>query len=87
VKAVSRMRSYAEVLGLSTQPEVECFNSYKELIARVPRWLKEALAELERQAQKNGKPTMVSKYTQASVKSCGDRVMAPTKTHTQSRTM
>jgi hypothetical protein len=37
-------RSYVEVLGLSSQPEVDCFNSYSEPIARVPRWLKEASA-------------------------------------------
>ena len=43
--------SYAEVLGLLSHPEVECFNSYMEPIARVPRWLKEASAEMGFQAQ------------------------------------
>jgi hypothetical protein len=84
VKVVSG-RSYADVLGLSSQPEVECFNLYKESIVRVPRWLKEALAELDKQAQKDGKLAMISKFTQAPAKSCGDLVMAPTKTHTQMR--
>ena len=65
VKVVSGRWSYVEVLGLSTQLKEECFNSYKESITRVPRWLKEASAELERRAQKDGKLVMVSKNTQA----------------------
>jgi hypothetical protein len=48
-KAV-RGRSYAKALGLSSNSEEECFNSYIELIARVPRWLKEATAEIGLQA-------------------------------------
>jgi hypothetical protein len=85
VKVVSGRQSYAEVLGLLAKPEEECFYSYKESIARVPRWLKEAFAKLERQAQKKGKSTMVRKNTQAPANSCGDRVMALTKTHLQLR--
>ena len=53
----------------------------------MPRWLKEALAELDKQTRKDGKLAMVSKYTKASAKSCDDLVMAPTKTHTQTRTV
>ena len=85
VKVVLGRRCYAEVLRLLAQSEEGCFNSYKEPIARVPRWLKEASAELERQAQKDGKLAMVSKNTQASASSCSNRVMALTKTHSQSR--
>lgn len=76
-------RSYAEVLGLSSQSEVECFNSYTELIARVPRWwLKEASVKMDRQAQEDGKLEMVSKYTHTPQKTSGDHMMVPTKTHT-----
>lgn len=48
VKEVSSRRSYAEVLGLSSQLVEECFNALFEPIARVPRWLKEALKEMDK---------------------------------------
>ena len=76
VNVVSGRQSYAEVLGVLAQPEKECFYSYKESIARVPRWLKKASVVLERQALKDGKPAMISKNTQASASSCSDRVTA-----------
>ena len=41
-------RSYVEVLGQSSHPEEDCFNYFPEPIAKVPRWLKEALAEMDR---------------------------------------
>jgi hypothetical protein len=62
VKEVSGRRSFAEVVGLSKSLEDECFYAYEEPIARVPSWLKEALAVL--------------KY-QAPVSSCGGRVKVP----------
>jgi hypothetical protein len=76
-------RSYVEVLGLSSQPEVDCFNSYSEPIARVPRWLKEASAEMDRQAKEEGKLLMAQKYNHALAKISGVQVMASTKTRTQ----
>ena len=50
LKEVTGRRSYAEVLGLSLKPAEDCFNSFSEPIAKVPRWLKEASIELEIQA-------------------------------------
>jgi hypothetical protein len=76
-------RSYVEVLGLSSQLEVDCFNSYLEPIARVPRWLKEASAEMDREAKEVGKLMMALKYNHAPVKIFGVQVMASTKTQTQ----
>jgi hypothetical protein len=78
---VVRGRSYAEVLGLSSQPEVECFNSYSEPIARVPSWLKEASIEMVYQAQEVGKRAMAPKFTHAPAKISGDHLMVPTKSH------
>jgi hypothetical protein len=54
VKVAPGWRSYAEVMGLWTQLEEDYFYVDKEPIAKVPRWLKEALAELEK-AKKDGK--------------------------------
>jgi hypothetical protein len=74
VKMVSGRWSYAEVMGLSSQMEEDCFAVYKEPIAKVPRWLKEALAELE-MARKNGKMPV----SQAQAAIGGVREKAPTK--------
>jgi uncharacterized protein YbjQ (UPF0145 family) len=52
--AVRGRRSYVEAMGLSKHLEEECFNSYTEPIAKVPKWLKEALAEMGFQAQRVG---------------------------------
>jgi hypothetical protein len=49
VKQDSGRRSYAEVVGWSSQPAEECFNAFSEPIARVPRWLKEASKEMVKQ--------------------------------------
>jgi hypothetical protein len=49
VKQDSGIRSYAEVVGWSSQPAEECFNAFSKPIARVPRWLKEASKEMVKQ--------------------------------------
>jgi hypothetical protein len=49
-KVVTGGQSYSEVLGWSKSPEEDCFHAHKELIASVPKWLKEALAEMGRHA-------------------------------------
>ena len=46
VKVVVGGQSYVEVLGWSKSPEEDCFHAYKEPIAGVPKWLKEASAEM-----------------------------------------
>ena len=74
------------MLGLSSQPKVDCFNSFSEPIARVPRWLKEASTDMDRQAKKEGKIMMASKYNHALVKYYGEQVLVTTKTHQQLRT-
>jgi dsDNA-binding SOS-regulon protein len=78
-------RSYAEVLGLSSQTEADCFNSFLEPIARVPRWLKEASAEMDRQAKEEGKIMMAPKYNHAPAKYSEDQVLVVTKTQQQLR--
>jgi hypothetical protein len=75
VKEASGRRSYAEVLGWSSQPVEECFNASSEPIARVPRWLKEASDEMDKQVRESGKcaqnfkktlsPAMMSTRAQA----------------------
>ena len=74
-------RSYAEVLGLSSQPEVDCFNSFLEPIARVPRWLKETSTEMDRQAKKEEKIMMTPKYNHAPAKYPWEQVLVAMKTH------
>lgn len=76
---MSGRRSYTEVTGLSSQPEEDCFYAYKEPIAKVQRWLKEASAELEK-AQKNGKLPVI----QAQANNGSVRQKVPTKSHSQS---
>jgi hypothetical protein len=49
-KAVRGRRSYVEAMGLSMHSVEECFNSYTEPIARVPKWLKKASNEVGLQA-------------------------------------
>jgi hypothetical protein len=49
----SGRRSYAEVVGLSREPGDECFPAYNEPIARVPKWLKEASAAMEKDRSQN----------------------------------
>jgi hypothetical protein len=75
--ALSR-QSYVEVMGLSTQPEEDYFHANKEPIAKVPSWLKEVSAELEK-AKKEGKLPV----TYAQVVDGGVREKAPTKSHLQ----
>lgn len=41
-------RSYAEVLAMTVNPAEECFGPSTEPLARVPRWLKESSAGLEK---------------------------------------
>jgi hypothetical protein len=45
VKEVSERKSYMEVVGLLLKLAEDCFNSFSEPIAMIPRWLKEALVE------------------------------------------
>jgi hypothetical protein len=45
VKQVSERKSYMEVVGLLLKLTEDCFNSFSEPIAMIPRWLKEALVE------------------------------------------
>ena len=52
-------RSYVEVLGLSSQPTLDSFNTFSEPVAKVPMWLKDASAEMDRQAKKKGKTPMM----------------------------
>ena len=47
-------RSYVETIRLSMRPEDECFNSFTEPIAAIPKWLKTASTELGMQAQRVG---------------------------------
>jgi hypothetical protein len=54
-KKVSDRRTYTEVVGLSQNPVEDYFNSFSEPIARVPKWLKDALVELEVQARESEK--------------------------------
>jgi hypothetical protein len=78
MKVALGRQSYAEVMGLSTQLEEDYFHAYKEPIAKVPSWLKEASAELEK-AKKEGKLRVI--YAQAV--DGGVREKAPTKSHLQ----
>jgi hypothetical protein len=43
---VKGRKSYVEALGQSSSLWDECFNSNTKPIAKIPRWLKEASAEL-----------------------------------------
>lgn len=44
---VTGRRSFAEVAGLMQNQSEECFNSFFELTARVPLWLKDVTVEME----------------------------------------
>jgi hypothetical protein len=65
-KEVSGRWSFVEVVGLAKSQEEESFYTYKESIARVPRWLKEASTALEGQVPAS---------------SCGGREKVLAKTH------
>jgi hypothetical protein len=74
-------RSYAEALWLSSHSEEECFNSYTELIARVPRWLIEASAKMGLQAQGVGKCVMVLMVNLAPAKTSDEQRLISMKSH------
>ena len=60
------------MLGWSSQPDVDCFNSYTEPIARVPKWLQETVAEKERHALKKSKGKLTHNINHVLVKTIGD---------------
>ena len=85
VKEVTRMRSYAEVLGLSLQPAEDYFNSFQRPITRVPRWLKEASIEMDKQAHEAKKLALSYKNVRIPARSSDRYTVVPKKTHTQAK--
>ena len=51
---VSKRQSFAEVVGRSQNQSEECFHSFSEPIARIPKWLKDAKGDLEVQVCESG---------------------------------
>ena len=78
-------RSCVEVLGLSSHPEEDCFNSFPEPIARVPKWLKEASIEMDRHVNKEGKCMVMPLKHNNLVKHSGELVAVTSKPHHQKR--
>jgi hypothetical protein len=84
-KEVTGRRSYVELLGLSLQPAEDCFNSFPEPIAKVPRWLKEASTKMDKQAQEAEKLAMNYKNVHNLVRTNDGYAMVSKKTHTQAK--
>ncbi|KAE8009276.1 hypothetical protein FH972_005723 [Carpinus fangiana] len=75
-RAMRGRRSYVEAMGLSTHSEEECFNSFTEPIAKVPKWLKVASTEMNFEAQKVGSREKASEVSLASAKPFGEQGLA-----------
>jgi hypothetical protein len=60
----------------------DCFNSFPESIARVPRWLKEASVEMDKQALKAKKLALSYKNVCIPARSNDGYTVVLKKTHT-----